>query len=212
MVDTAVAPEPYAIVWAPIPILSWIYPMIGHLGIAKSDGDILDFAVTVRERDMAFGGPARYLPLRPEAALILREQIRESAARLAGQAKSLATLWDENVDFTADVYRRREYSFLHDNCHHFVAHFLNSVRYDSRQWTHLRLAWAVASKGRWVWPSGFVRVVLPAVVTLGLAWRVLGATALALSWTAGLVGIALWFSVFMGRMAGASPRNMLLQV
>lgn len=213
MVDTGVAPTPYAIVWAPIPILSWLYPFIGHVGIARSDGTILDFAVIVRERDMAFGGPARYVPLRPEAAVVLREQVRDSAARLASGAKSLAASWDENLAFTAEIYRRREYNFLYDNCHSFVAHFLNSVRHeDSRQWTHLRLAWLVATKGRWIWPSGVIRVVLPAAVTLGLAWRALGATTLAICWTAGLVALVLWFSVFMNRMAGAAPRNMLLQV
>lgn len=213
MGDPGTAPAPYSLVWAPIPILSWIYPMIGHMGIAKSDGSILDFAVILRERDMAFGGPARYLPLRPEAAVVMREQVRDSAARLAGGAKSLAASWDENLAFTADVYRRREYSFLYDNCHSFVAHFLNSVRYeDSRQWTHLRLAWLMATRGGWVWPTGVARVALPAAVTLGLAWRALGTAALAAGWVAGLVAIILWFSVFMSRMGGAAPRNMLLQV
>lgn len=29
---------PFCIVWSPIPVLTWLLPFIGHLGIATSDG------------------------------------------------------------------------------------------------------------------------------------------------------------------------------
>ena len=35
---------PFCIVWSPIPVLTWIWPFIGHMGIALSSGVILDFA------------------------------------------------------------------------------------------------------------------------------------------------------------------------
>lgn len=35
---------PYCLVWTPIPILSWMFPFIGHMGIATSSGVIRDFA------------------------------------------------------------------------------------------------------------------------------------------------------------------------
>lgn len=35
---------PFCIVWSPIPILTWVWPFIGHMGIALSSGVILDFA------------------------------------------------------------------------------------------------------------------------------------------------------------------------
>uniref|UniRef100_A0A8C2Z4M6 Transmembrane protein 222a n=1 Tax=Cyclopterus lumpus TaxID=8103 RepID=A0A8C2Z4M6_CYCLU len=35
---------PYCIVWTPIPILSWVLPFIGHMGICTSSGIIRDFA------------------------------------------------------------------------------------------------------------------------------------------------------------------------
>uniref|UniRef100_A0A3P9D6L1 Transmembrane protein 222 n=1 Tax=Maylandia zebra TaxID=106582 RepID=A0A3P9D6L1_9CICH len=44
---------PYCIVWTPIPVLSWLFPFIGHMGICTSTGVIRDFAgpyfVSVRE-------------------------------------------------------------------------------------------------------------------------------------------------------------------
>ena len=32
------------IVWTPLPLLSWLFPFIGHVGIATSDGMIHDFS------------------------------------------------------------------------------------------------------------------------------------------------------------------------
>ena len=34
---------PLCIVWCPLPLLTWIIPFIGHLGIANSEGIINDF-------------------------------------------------------------------------------------------------------------------------------------------------------------------------
>ncbi len=35
---------PHCLVWTPIPILTWLFPFIGHMGIARTDGVIRDFA------------------------------------------------------------------------------------------------------------------------------------------------------------------------
>lgn len=35
---------PHCVVWTPIPLLTWIFPFIGHMGIARTDGVIRDFA------------------------------------------------------------------------------------------------------------------------------------------------------------------------
>uniref|UniRef100_A0A803SQU4 Transmembrane protein 222 n=1 Tax=Anolis carolinensis TaxID=28377 RepID=A0A803SQU4_ANOCA len=35
---------PYCIVWMPIPVLIWLFPIIGHMGICTSTGIICDFA------------------------------------------------------------------------------------------------------------------------------------------------------------------------
>jgi hypothetical protein len=37
-VDAAVGKFPCCLVWSPIPVLTWILPFIGHLGIADSSG------------------------------------------------------------------------------------------------------------------------------------------------------------------------------
>ena len=61
---------PYCIVWTPLPPLTWIFPFIGHMGIAYSNGVIRDFAgpYVVSEDNMSFGKPARILRLDPKLA------------------------------------------------------------------------------------------------------------------------------------------------
>lgn len=61
---------PYCVVWTPIPFLTWLFPFIGHMGIATSYGVIRDFAgpYYVSEDDMAFGRPTRYWQLVPSLA------------------------------------------------------------------------------------------------------------------------------------------------
>merc|ERR1719295_2030718 len=62
---------PFCIVWTPIPLLTWLFPFIGHMGICMSSGVIRDFAgpYYVGEGEMAFGKPTRYLKLSPTKAM-----------------------------------------------------------------------------------------------------------------------------------------------
>jgi hypothetical protein len=74
---------PFCLVWTPIPLITWIFPFIGHMGIATSQGLIRDFAgefvkkyfkvvessnqflgpYVVSKDDMGFAWPTRYLVL-----------------------------------------------------------------------------------------------------------------------------------------------------
>jgi hypothetical protein len=53
--------QPYALVWSPIPVLSWLVPFLGHLGLCSSSGLTYDFAgpFTVNEGQLLFGKPTR---------------------------------------------------------------------------------------------------------------------------------------------------------
>jgi len=52
---------PYCVVWTPIPVLTWLVPVIGHVGICSSDGTIYDFAGSkfVNTGTLSFGNPTR---------------------------------------------------------------------------------------------------------------------------------------------------------
>jgi hypothetical protein len=47
------------VVWTPIPIISWVVPAIGHVGITDSRGTVYDFQgdFTIGREEMLFGEP-----------------------------------------------------------------------------------------------------------------------------------------------------------
>lgn len=55
--------QPYTLVWAPIPLVSWIAPFIGHMGVCCSTGLIYDFQgpYTIGVDEFLFGNPARFV-------------------------------------------------------------------------------------------------------------------------------------------------------
>ena len=69
-VDHDLQRYPHSIVWTPIPCLTWLFPFIGHLGIATTEGIIRDFAgpYYVSADNMAFGAPTKYWTLDPSRA------------------------------------------------------------------------------------------------------------------------------------------------
>lgn len=64
-IDPKKAKFPCCLVWTPLPVVSWLAPFIGHVGICLEDGVILDFSGSnlVNVDDFAFGSVARYLQL-----------------------------------------------------------------------------------------------------------------------------------------------------
>ena len=72
-VDTKKSKFPCCLVWTPLPIVSWLAPFIGHVGICREDGAILDFAGSnfVNVDDFAFGAVARYIQLDRKQVLLI---------------------------------------------------------------------------------------------------------------------------------------------
>ena len=69
-IDHELQRYPHSIVWTPIPCLTWLFPFIGHMGIATTEGIIRDFAgpYYVSTDNMAFGAPTKYWTLDPSRA------------------------------------------------------------------------------------------------------------------------------------------------
>jgi len=57
---------PACIVWTPLPVISWLFPFIGHTGICTSVGVIHDFAgdYFIGVDAFAFGEPHKFIPLK----------------------------------------------------------------------------------------------------------------------------------------------------
>ncbi|XP_030384211.1 transmembrane protein 222 [Scaptodrosophila lebanonensis] len=140
---------PYCIVWTPIPVLTWILPMIGHMGICMSNGVIRDFAgpYFVSEDHMGFGRPTRYLRLHPKHV---------QGGRYA---------WDEGVSKASVLYGTRMHNLFCDNCHSHVATALCNMRYkDSTSWNMIILAFWIFVCGCYVSIWGFIKTWLPFAV------------------------------------------------
>lgn len=140
---------PFCIVWTPIPLLTWLFPFIGHMGICMSSGVIRDFAgpYCVGEGDMAFGRPTRYLQLDPGKAV--------------GGEKG----WDHGVIQACDTYKKRIHNLFCDNCHSHVATALEHMNYgNSSSWNMVKLAAWLFVRGKYVGVSGFLKTWLPFVL------------------------------------------------
>ena len=125
---------PASIVWTPIPCLTWLFPFIGHMGIATSEGVIRDFAgpYYVSEDNMAFGAPLKYWPLEPE---------------LGGGAAH----YDRAVAEASEIYKGRMHNLCCDNCHSHVATALDIMEYGgSSSWNMVSIAARMLFCGRFV--------------------------------------------------------------
>ena len=67
-IDPRQARFPCCIVWTPLPVISWLIPFVGHIGICREDGVILDFAGPnfVCVDNFAFGAVTRYIQISKE--------------------------------------------------------------------------------------------------------------------------------------------------
>eukprot|EP00099_Drosophila_melanogaster_P024710 NP_723362.1 uncharacterized protein Dmel_CG8372, isoform B [Drosophila melanogaster] len=144
---------PYCIVWTPIPVLTWLMPMIGHMGICTSSGVIRDFAgpYFVSEDNMAFGRPTRYIRLHPK--------------HMVGGSYA----WDEAVSKASVLYGTRIHNIFCDNCHSHVATALIYMRYyDSTAWNMIILSMWLFVCGRYVGIGGFIKTWLPFAILLSI--------------------------------------------
>ncbi|KAM6967744.1 transmembrane protein 222-like [Aplochiton taeniatus] len=145
---------PYCIVWTPIPILSWLLPFIGHIGICTSSGVIRDFAGSyfVSEDNMAFGRPTKYWKLNVD--------------QVCGNGP---TTWDKAVHDASDEYKSRQHNLCCDNCHSHVALALNLMRYDnSTSWNMVNLCLLALIHGKHVSCMAFVKTWLPFFMLTGV--------------------------------------------
>ncbi|XP_028393745.1 transmembrane protein 222-like [Dendronephthya gigantea] len=151
--STAINPQrsrfPYCIVWTPIPVLTWLFPFIGHMGIAMSSGVIRDFAgpYYVSEDSMAFGRPTKYWKLNPMFV------------------KNSNTSWDFAISEASEVYKHRMHNLFCDNCHSHVAMALNIMNYNgSSSWNMVSLCFWLLVYGKYISVGSFLKTWLPFLI------------------------------------------------
>ena len=150
---------PFSLVWCPLPGITWLLPVVGHLGICDSRGVITDFAgpYHIGVDGLAFSRPFLYLPLDPQQAT--RRPPGETAA----------SAWDAGVDAGCDEYSGRMHNIFCDNCHSHVARCLNEMRYGGRSnWGMVGVGALIILRGKWVSPWHAAAVWLPFLVIVAV--------------------------------------------
>ncbi|XP_010679817.2 protein RTE1-HOMOLOG [Beta vulgaris subsp. vulgaris] len=167
---------PFCVVWTPLPVLSWLIPFIGHIGICREDGVILDFAGPnfVCVDNFAFGAVTRYLQIDAKLCRALSFLV---SCRNGDQLNQNGTegdiyTWDDALRKSTQEFQHHSYSLLTCNCHSFVANNLNRLGFSGGRWNVVSLAVLILFKGRWVDKGSIVKSYLPFLIVfpLGLAF------------------------------------------
>eukprot|EP00252_Welwitschia_mirabilis_P014806 TRINITY_DN3280_c0_g3_i1.p1 TRINITY_DN3280_c0_g3~~TRINITY_DN3280_c0_g3_i1.p1 ORF type:complete len:238 (+),score=28.85 TRINITY_DN3280_c0_g3_i1:24-716(+) len=164
-IDPKRARFPCCVVWTPLPIVSWLAPFIGHIGICREDGVILDFAGPnfVSVDHFAFGAVARYMKISKKECcfpLHLSAHTCKSGFKHAEFGTSIS--WDDALRSCTQHFQHKSYNLFTCNCHSFVANCLNQLSYrGSLGWNVVNVAILIITKGQWVDQMAIVRSFSP---------------------------------------------------
>lgn len=173
-IDPKSSKYPCCLVWTPLPVVSWLAPFIGHVGICREDGTILDFSGSnfINADEFAYGAVARYLQLdRKQCCLPPNLSSHKCRQRYKHSEYGTAITWDDALRTSTSLYESKSYNLFTCNCHSFVANCLNRLSYGGTMgWNMVNIAALVLFKGQWVDSFAILRSFTPsAVVTcLGL--------------------------------------------
>ncbi|PWA78932.1 hypothetical protein CTI12_AA213620 [Artemisia annua] len=161
-IDPSRARFPCSIVWTPLPVVSWLLPFVGHTGICREDGVILDFAGPnfVCVDNFTFGTVARYIQINKDKCSMYSN---EEEFRLAESGRNQHT-WDDALKKSTQEYQHRAYNILTCNCHSFVAHNLNRMEFQGGGWNVVNIAALILLKGQWVDKTAMIRAYAPFVI------------------------------------------------
>jgi hypothetical protein len=166
---------PYAIVWGALPLLSWLIPFIGHLGICDSQGVTHDFAGSyyVTKNEFMVGRVLRYYTVPIDKYAITAEE------------------WDSAVYEADTEYSQQSHNILLNNCHHHTACALrhlstltispsassslysnnisaNTRRSKFRNFTSWDAYWLVLFHGSWASKTAMIQALLPFIIIVVL--------------------------------------------
>lgn len=189
---------PVSIVWTPIPLITWILPFVGHMGICDSKGIIHDFAgpYYIGEDCLAFGNPAKYwridtyiaksnggkLPFAAgEATGVSRLELvqnTDGGSTIEGEgALKAVQRYDEGIYRMRDHFRATQnYNFFCNNCHTYCAYSLEQSGVGGTTWNMVKLAAAVFFFGKYVSFGRFLAAHGPFFVLCGIIAVIAGVT------------------------------------
>nr|XP_043627245.1 protein REVERSION-TO-ETHYLENE SENSITIVITY1 [Erigeron canadensis] len=169
---------PCCVVWTPLPVVSWLAPFIGHVGLCMEDGAVVDFSGSnlVNVDNFAYGAVARYIQLDREQCCFPSNLASHTCKlRYKHAERGTAISWDDAVQSSRRHFEHKSYNLFTCNCHSFVADFMNRVCYGgSMNWNMMNVAALVLHKGRWVDAISVLRSFLPFIVMVCFGISIVG--------------------------------------
>ncbi|CAK9209205.1 unnamed protein product [Sphagnum troendelagicum] len=170
LVDVKNARFPYCLVWTPLPVIAWLVPFLGHVGICREDGIILDYGITsnVNINRLEFGSTAKYVRLHPyQCCFPGHSSIHCCKDASCHMERGTSMSWDDALNKTIQLFSNKSYNFFTCNCHSFVVHCMNRMAFQgSPKWNLIDVMLIVLFKGQFVNIGGFIRAYLPFVVVM----------------------------------------------
>lgn len=177
-IDPAAARFPRCIVWTPLPVISWLAPYVGHMGICRENGVILDFAgpYFVNVDNFAFGATARYVQLSKQQCSFSSNLNSETHTLGSNDVEISGGLsWDAEIRSIMQQFQHISYSLFTCNCHSFVASCLNKLAYrGSANWNVIRVVFLILLEGQWVSKSAIAKSFTPFVMVMCLGLYMVG--------------------------------------
>lgn len=178
LIDPKKAKFPCCLVWNPLPVVSWLAPFIGHVGICREDGVVLDFSGSylVNVDNFAFGPAARYLQLdRTQCCFPPNLSAHTCKHGYQHSESGAAITWDDALQTSMRCYECQTHNLFTCNCHSFVANCLNRMCYGgSMSWNMVNVGALVLFKGQWVDFRSIVRSFMPFVLVVCLGVFMVG--------------------------------------
>ncbi|KAL3684706.1 hypothetical protein R1sor_002728 [Riccia sorocarpa] len=177
-VEAAKSRFPCCVVWTPLPVVAWLAPFVGHVGICREDGVILDFAgpFFVNVDNFAFGSTARYVRLDMDKCCFpphLSGHTCEDG--FAHSELGTGISWDDALRMGMHNYQHKSYNLFTCNCHSFTASCLNRLAYQgSIRWNIIDVALLILLKGRWVSSAAIFRSFGPFFVVMAVGLLIAG--------------------------------------
>nr|ADW80942.1 RTE1-like protein 1 [Dianthus caryophyllus] len=155
---------PFLFVWAPLPVLTWLIPFIGHIGICREDGVILCFTTSyfVFVDDFGYFSVTRYLQIDEKLCRAISSLPSDkNEERHQNSEENKIVSWDHGLQKSILEYQHHSYNLLTCNCHSFVANSLNHLGFCGGSWNVVSVAVLILLKGRWVDRVSMVKSYLP---------------------------------------------------
>ncbi|CAL1150156.1 unnamed protein product [Cladocopium goreaui] len=138
---------PCSVVWAPIPVVSHLFPMIGHTMITDSKGMLYDFAGFLPAGGRS--GVCRNVGIFGPGVRVLNIK-----AQLKASEEEFQDDWDEAILAANKRFERQVHMGCINNCHSHIVFALNRLRCAALprwlQWNSIVLAMAILLAGRFI--------------------------------------------------------------